>query len=156
MTMGSNVHVFDVSIRHQQTALILVVLIALRRPIELLLQQLAIVRMNTLQEETYRGLGRFIKSHDPIGFFRPEELPGGDLAGKTSRAAQPLGLGQISLAPLERALGPLQILDVVAHTIPSDHLAVLVAERDAAHPMPAIFAVGSPQALLHLKRPPAR
>ena len=154
--MRSNVDMFDVSIRHQQTALILIVLLALRRPIKLLLQQLAIVRMNALQEDTDRGFDRFIESHDPIGFFRPEELPTCDLAGKTSRAAEPLGLSQIGLAPLERALSPLQLLDVVAHAIPSDHLAVLVAERDAAHPMPAIFAVGSPQALLHLKRLPAR
>ena len=40
----------------------------------------------------------------------------------------------------------------MAHAIPSDHLSVLVAKRYAAHEVAAVFAVGSPQALLDVER----
>src|SRR5262249_791537 len=108
--------------------------------------------MNALQEQSDGRLNRFIESHDPIRFFRREALPPSDPSAEASRVTEPLGLGQIRLATLQRPLGPLLVLDVVAHAIPSDHLSVLVAKRHAAHQMPPILAVGSPQALFHLER----
>src|SRR5215831_13916561 len=108
--------------------------------------------MNALQEQPDGRLNRFIESHDPISFFRPEDLFSADSPAETPRVTEPLGLGQIRLATLQRPLGPLLVLDVVAHAIPSDHLSILVAKRYAAHEVPAVFAVGSPQALLHFER----
>src|SRR5215831_11256363 len=97
--------------------------------------------MNALQEQPDGRLNRFIESHDPISFFRPEDLFSADSPAETPRVTEPLGLGQIRLATLQRPLGPLLVLDVVAHAIPSDHLSILVAKRYAAHQMPPIFAV---------------
>src|SRR5262249_7401388 len=108
--------------------------------------------MNALQEQSDGRLNRFIESHDPMRFFRPEDLSTADPPAEASRLTEPLRLGQIRLATLQRPLGPLLVLDVVAHAIPSDHLSILVAKRYAAHQMPPIFAVGSPPALFHLER----
>src|SRR5262249_15202909 len=151
LTMRSNVNMFDVSIGHQQTVLIVVVRRASYRAIELLLHELAIIGMNALQEQADGRLDRFIESHDPISFCRPEDLFSADSPAEAPRVTEPLGVGQVRLATLQRPLGALLVLDVGAHAIPSDHLSVLVAKRHAAHQMPPIFAVGSPQALFHLE-----
>ena len=57
LTMRSNVNVFDVSIGHQQTVLIVVVLLASYRAIELLLHELAILGVNALQEQSRKMYG---------------------------------------------------------------------------------------------------
>ena len=152
LTIRSNVNVFDLSIRHQQTALILVILVPSHRAIELLPREPAIVGMNAFPDQGVGRLDRFIESHDPIGFFRPEDLLSAELPGEAPHVTEPLGLGQIGFAPAQRALGPLLILDVVSRGIPSDHLAVFIAQRHAPDEEPAIFAVSSADALLHLER----
>ena len=100
LTMRPNVNVFDLSIGHQQTVLIVVVLLASYRAIELLLHELAILGMNALQEQSDGRLNRFIESHDPISFFRPEDLSAADPPAEAPRLTEPLGLGQIRLAAL--------------------------------------------------------
>src|SRR6516162_11817645 len=66
--------------------------------------------MNALQDQGLGRLDRFIESHDPIGFFRPEELPSAELPGEASHVAEPLGLRQIGFAPTQRAYRRLQII----------------------------------------------
>src|SRR5262249_59966549 len=112
--------------------------------------------MNALHEQADGRLNRFIESHDPIGFFRPEDLFSADSPAEAPRVTEPLRVGQIRLTTLQRPLGALLVLDVVAHAIPSDHLSVLVAKRHAAPPIPPLFAVASPHPLFHLKRSPRR
>src|SRR5438046_5223576 len=91
----------------------------------------SIVGMNAFPDQGVGRLDRFIESHDPIGFFRPEDLLSAELPGEAPHVTEPLGLGQIGFAPAQRALGPLLILDVVSRGIPSDHLAVFIAQRHA-------------------------
>src|SRR6516162_1999450 len=66
--------------------------------------------MNALQDQGLGRLDRLIESHDPIGFFRPEELPSAELPGEASHVAEPLRLGQIGFAPAQRAHRRLQII----------------------------------------------
>ena len=61
-------------------------------------------------------------------------------------------VGELSLGGLQRALGPLLIVDVVSRRVPSNHLSVLIAERYAAAQEPAIFSVSSADALLQFER----
>ena len=61
-------------------------------------------------------------------------------------------VGEFGLGGLQRALGPLLILDVVSRRVPSDHFSVLIAQWHAAEQEPAIFAVSSAEALLHFER----
>src|SRR5262249_18220150 len=109
-------------------------------------------RMDSLQEQADGRLDRFIDVKNPIAFFRPEDLARGDLPAKAPRLTEPLRISQIGLVPSQCSLGSLLVLDVVAHSIPSGHLSVLVAKRHAAHQMPPIFAIGAPQPLFHLER----
>src|SRR5262249_6601747 len=59
---------------------------------------------------------------------------------------------QLAFALLQGRLRPLEILDVVADTVPADDLAIVVAHRHAAPQMPAVGAVGHAGAILALER----
>src|SRR5215831_14947360 len=61
--------------------------------------------MNALQEQADGRLNRFIESHDPISFFRPEDLFSADPPAEAPHVTEPLGLSQIRLATLQRPLG---------------------------------------------------
>ena len=69
LTMRANMNMFDDCVGHQQTVLVIVILLASYRAIELLLHELAIVRVNALQDQTDGRLDGLIESHDPIGFL---------------------------------------------------------------------------------------
>src|ERR1700738_228281 len=63
---------------------------------------------------------------------------------------------ELGVRGLQRVLGPLLVLYIVADSVPADDLAVLIAQRHAAHQEPAIFAVSSAETLLHFERLPCR
>src|SRR6476619_2299690 len=65
-------------------------------------------------------------------------------------------VGELGLGGLQRALGPLLIVDVVSRRVPSDHVSVLIAQWHTADKEPAIFAVSPPGALLHFEWLPCR
>ena len=97
--MRPNVKVLDVSARHQQTVFVVVILFALRRAIDFAPHELAVVGMNALKDDVDRRFDRAIDPQYPIGFVRPEDVAARDLPAETAGGAQPLRLGQISLAP---------------------------------------------------------
>lgn len=104
--MSPDVKVFDVTIRRQQTVFIVPILSALRLAIDFTSHELALVRVDALKDDVGRWFDRAVDHQYPIGFLRPEDLAARYLPAEAARAAQPLGLGQISFAPAQRALGP--------------------------------------------------
>src|SRR3954470_7301770 len=62
------------------------------------------------------------------------------------------GFGTVGLAPPQPIFGALLLLDVRTRPIPSDDMALLVAQRHAAEGVPSKFSVGAPQSHLGLKR----
>jgi hypothetical protein len=83
--VGSDVQVFDRSIRHQKAVFVVVVLSALRRTIYFMLYKFLVIRMNTLEDEVDRRLNRFARSKYMIRFFRPNNVAAGYLPAKTPR-----------------------------------------------------------------------
>src|SRR5260370_32933681 len=62
------------------------------------------------------------------------------------------GLGQVGLALPQCIFNPLAIVDVERDTVPFDDLALLVAQRHAANPVPSVVPIGSSQPLFQLER----
>ena len=60
--MSPNVEVFDASIRRQQTVLIVAILFALRRAIDFMSHELAVVRVNALKDYVDRRFDRAVDS----------------------------------------------------------------------------------------------
>src|ERR1700747_676017 len=61
-------------------------------------------------------------------------------------------VGELGLGGLQRAPGPLLIVDVVSRPVPSDHLSVLIAQWHTAEKEPPIFTVSPTEAMLDFER----
>src|SRR5262249_30610275 len=95
----------------------------------------------------------WVEPEQPVVLFgRVDRLAVRGVDCPAAAVSEPLRFPQISFAPTERAFGPLLILDLVSRGIPSYHFAFFIAQRHTPDEEPAIFAVGSTQALFHVER----
>jgi hypothetical protein len=73
----------------------------LGRMIESLLNEIAIVGMNSLKRQVDRGSGRSIVFKDVVDFIRPVDLSADNTPAETARLAYPLALRKESFAALQ-------------------------------------------------------
>lgn len=72
----------------------------------------------------------------------------------TPGVAQPLRLEQVGFAPAQLLLCLLPRIDIRQQVVPADDAAIGVSKREAARLEPAIFAIGSADAMLEFVRLP--
>ncbi len=79
--------ILDGAIRHQQAVLKIKVLSILRRPIDGLLHESFVFRMNPLENKFHGRLRCSGVLENSEGFFGPDDFAGGSPPAKTTRAA---------------------------------------------------------------------
>src|ERR1700752_44229 len=132
----------DGAIGHQQTMLKIPILRVLRCTLDEFLHENEVVGMDSLKHQLEGGLGRAVISEYPETFLGPDQLSGGNIPAETARAAQSLGFRQIPLAPTQRLLGALTVLDVRCCPIPPNDPSGFIPQRYSAQQEPAMFAIG--------------
>src|ERR1017187_4372970 len=76
-----------------------------------LLNELKVFGMDPFERQLKIGSNRSVEFEDSIGFLRPELIPSGDIPTETACMTQGLCAGQIGIAPTERFVGFLKLLN---------------------------------------------
>src|SRR3954471_3163772 len=77
-----------------------------------------VVRVHPVDDDIDRSSDRGIILEYSAALLGPEDFSARDVPAKTARVAEPLRLGQISLALSQCVFGLLAILDIESHRIP--------------------------------------
>ena len=72
--VGADVKMLRQAARRQPAVLVVVVLLAPLRAVDLVLHDVTVVRMNSLQEQVDRRLRRPVEFQHPVAFLRPEDV----------------------------------------------------------------------------------
>ena len=100
-----------------------------------------------------QGLRR-LDATDSEDLRRNKEGSGRQIVSPAPRVAQPLRLEQVGFTPAQLLLRLLARIDIRQQVVPTNDAVVGVAKREATRLEPAIFAVGSTDAMLELVRLP--
>ncbi len=145
---GASCHTdkLDGTVGQLQAMLKIKTLTVTRRPVDLLLHRVAVLRMNSREDKFHRRIHIRIALKDSEGLVRPEYLPAGNLPSQAAGVAESLGFGQVGFAPSE-LLGQELVLSDVYGAADALFEALAVARRNTDATNIADLAIGSHDAL---------
>src|ERR1700691_2151595 len=144
--MSSHTNMLHGAVGHFQPILKIKSLAVTRCPLDLLLHQFTVLRMNPGECKSQRRLRIGTALKDSKGLVRPEDLSARNLPSEASGVAESLGFGQVGFAPSE-LLGQEFVLSYIYGAPDALFEALAVDKRDTDASNVTDLAIGSHNAL---------
>src|SRR5882757_6829540 len=123
--MSQSVHIFEGTVRHQQTIFMLKILTILRRALDGLFHEGRVFRINPFEKKLHGRFRRLLVLEDLKGFLRPEEFSASNTPAESTGVTESLSFCQATLTPSELsfcvfALGNLSINEVDGYLVDAE------------------------------------